>query len=74
MKKSALGLFALVVLIGGCADSASDNAPAGQSTSADPSEQVEDASSINASTLLTSTLEKAKAENKRVMVHLGAPG
>ena len=30
-------------------------------------------SPIDAARLLASTLERAKAENKRVMVHLGAP-
>ena len=37
------------------------------------SDTAEEASSVDAERLLASTLEKAKAENKRVMVHLGAP-
>jgi PBP1b-binding outer membrane lipoprotein LpoB len=32
------------------------------------------ASPIDAARLLAATIETAKAENKRVMVHLGAPG
>ena len=88
MKKSALGLFA-VVLLSGCAESAretkveNDSLPVANATeasetpsaeTAEPPEAVEAASPIDAAELLASTLERAKAENKRVMVHLGAPG
>jgi hypothetical protein len=38
----------------------------------DPAAQ-EAASTVDAEALLASTLEQAKTDNKRVMVHLGAP-
>jgi hypothetical protein len=58
MKTTAHGLF-LLLLVGGCADS-------GKKTDAKVGPPV------NAERLLASTLDRAKADNKRVMVHLGA--
>ena len=90
MKRSALRLFA-VLLLGGCAESAKetemadDKSPAANATEAAETPAVqtaaggsvpdaaEAASPVDAERLLASTLESAKADNKRVMVHLGAP-
>jgi hypothetical protein len=89
-KKSALTLFALV-LLSGCSQSASettsedDSSPtanatqAAETSSAAPTTVIEppDATSvtapIDAAKLLASTLERAQVEDKRVIVHLGAP-
>jgi hypothetical protein len=88
MKRSVLGLFA-VLLLGGCSDSVRDmemgndkspaaNATVATETPATPaaaagSAAVEAALPVDAGRLLAATLERAKADNKRVMVHLGAP-
>jgi hypothetical protein len=49
--------------------------PAAQTAAAESVPDAAEAPSpIDAERLLASTLESAKAENKRVMVHLGAPG
>jgi hypothetical protein len=47
--------------------------PPSQTATADPTAAAEVASATDAASLLASTLEEAKAQNKRVMVHLGAP-
>ena len=73
MKRSALALFTIVML-SGCSkpvtetNAENDSPPVANATGA------AEASSIDAAILLASTLENAKAENKRVMAHLGAPG
>ncbi len=80
MKRFALGLF-VVLLLGGCAESAketgtaSDKSPAAsQTTAGEPVPDAAEATSpVDAEKLLASTLKSAKADNKRVMVHLGAP-
>ena len=86
MKRFALGSFGVLLLIG-CADLAkememvNDKLPAANATVATETpaaESVADgaadaASPIDAERLLASTLQNAKAANKRVMVHLGAP-
>jgi hypothetical protein len=90
MKRSVLGLFA-VLLLGGCSDSVRDmemgndkspaaNATVATETPATPAAAagsaaaaVEAALPVDAARLLAATLERAKADNKRVMVHLGAP-
>ena len=90
MKRSALRLFA-VLLLGGCAESveetemANDKSPVANATVttetptaenaaaelfSDPAEAI---SPVDADMLLASTLDSAKADNKRVIVHLGAP-
>ena len=68
MKRLALGLVA-VLLAGGCSDSGKQ----------DPLEKAESATShtlavasLDAEKLLASTLELAKSQDKRVLVHLGA--
>jgi hypothetical protein len=58
MKRSALTLLA-VLLLGGCAEPLRNTA--------------DEASPVDAERLLASTLENAAADNKRVIVHLGAP-
>ena len=84
MKKTALGILA-ILLLGGCVESAKDLEPAtGKSVAAKASvpqtaatESVPNTtladSSVDAAELLASTLRSAKAADKRVMVHLGAP-
>ena len=86
MKRSALRLFA-VLLLGGCSvpatetELAKDESTArGTETSSTQSvagESLSDApdaaSSGDAERLLASALQSAKADDKRVMVHLGAP-
>lgn len=90
MKRTALGLFA-VLLLGGCGDSVEQTemvdgklptakattateGPMAQNAASDSAlDTAEAASPLDAERLLASTLECAKADSKRVMVHLGAP-
>jgi len=75
MKRSALGLLG-VLLLGGCADSGEDAAivtkksPARNTATESPA--AEKGSPLDAERLLASALASAKADDKRVMVHLGA--
>lgn len=87
MNKSAICLFA-VFLLGGCDESVEETETLNDKpTAADvrmpaetPSVRSTEAESVaaeatppsDAESLLTATLEIAKADNKRVMVHLGA--
>ncbi len=83
MHKATLLIFACL-LFGGCADSAreekptTDDATAGElaaqpATAESVSGKALADTSNDATILLASTLERAKAADKRVMVHLGAP-
>jgi hypothetical protein len=83
MKKAALGLLA-ALLVFGCADSVRESKsasiaepttkPATQSaTGKSASEAKPTESRIDAEKLFNDTLASAKMQNKRVMVHLGAP-
>ncbi len=86
MEKATLVILA-VVLISGCAKPVPETALESESlapgqvrkASESPGKQVGGEASaapaaIDAAQLLASTLEHAKAEDKRVLVHLGAPG
>jgi thiol-disulfide isomerase/thioredoxin len=78
MTRSALALCG-ALLLGGCADTAPEaNTPAGKSGAA--SVQIESAPDsartgplVDAERLLAEALAQAKSENKRVLLHLGAP-
>lgn len=75
MKRSFLRLLSILVLAG-CAESGieteivNDNSPVANGPAPDTSAEV---TSVDAERLLASTLESAKADDKRVIVHLGAP-
>ncbi len=76
MRKTIFGLLA--VLLSGCVDAtqdaAVDSVPPPGENGMQASTTESDAQPIDAAQLLSSSLATATAENKRVMVHLGAPG
>jgi hypothetical protein len=72
MKNTALGLLT-ILLLGGCAESGKDVKPVEAAVAAESPAPQSATSFLNAERLLASTLESAKAQDKRVMVHLGAP-
>ncbi|MEQ1906482.1 MAG: hypothetical protein ABL888_20025 [Pirellulaceae bacterium] len=83
MKKTALGLLAALLLVG-CADSGRESKPASvaepttkpatpSATGKSVAETKTTESRIDAEKLFNDTLAIAKMQNKRVMVHLGAP-
>lgn len=71
MKKPVHWAF-VTVLLCGCGKSGTETMVETDTAPADQVAAVK-VSQVDASKLLASTLEKAKAEEKRVMVHLGAP-
>ena len=86
MKKTGLAILTFLLMCG-CTESPPKSKLAGSESAtsteqksgdrsdvADPvSDSAEVDASIDATVLLQSTLAKAKAADKRVMVHLGAP-
>jgi len=73
MRKASLAALTLL-LLGGCADSAKEiETEVSKPPMTNTSEAGSDATLVDASVRLASTLANARKADKRVIVHLGAP-
>lgn len=78
MNRAILGLVG-ILLIAGCTDSTRENEVGNGKTSSAVAENgsggsdADRQSAVDAEQVLASALENARANDKRVLVHLGAP-